>query len=209
MPLGWQEFVGYVGSLLMFSTFWMRTMTPLRIAGLCGNLAMMLYAAMGGLWPMMVLQLLMFPVNIGRLVQIRRLVRRVARASAGEFRPDALIPFMQKEIHADGDVLFKLGEASDKMYLIREGTVTLVEVGRELGPDALFGEIGIVSSQNLRTATAVCKGPCVLLSIDQEHVLELYFQEPEFGFYLMRLVTDRLLHNLDVADGLPVTVPAR
>lgn len=209
MPLGWQEFVGYVGSLLMFSTFWMRTMIPLRIAGLCGNLAMMLYAAMGGLWPMMILQLLMFPVNIGRLVQIRRLVRRVARAAAGEFRPDALIPFMKREVHADGDVLFKLGAASDKMYLIREGTVNLVEVGRELGPDTLFGEIGIVSSQNLRTATAVCKGPCVLLSIDQEHVLELYFQEPEFGFYLMRLVTDRLLHNLDVADGLPVTVPAR
>ena len=129
---------------------------------------------------------------------------RVARSGF-----NVLIPFMEKEVHADGDVLFRAGDVSDKMYLIREGAVHLVEVNRELGPDTLFGEIGIVSSQNLRTATAVCKGPCVLLSIDQEHVLELYFQAPEFGFYLMRLVTDRRLHNLDVADGGPVTVPAR
>ena len=205
--MGWQEFVGYVGSFLMFSTFWMRTMIRLRIAGLAGNVAMTAYAAMAGLWPMMILQLLMFPVNIGRLVQIRRLVRRVAEAAGGEFKPDALIPFMQREVHADGDVLFRTGDASDRMYLIREGGVRLLEVDRVLGPGELFGEIGIVSAHNLRTATAVCEGRTVLMSIDQDHVLQLYYQEPEFGFYLMRLVTDRLLHNLQARPEAPAAVP--
>jgi hypothetical protein len=194
--MGWQEFVGYVGSFLMFSTFWFRTMIPLRLVALAGNLAMTTYAAMAGLYPMMALQLLMFPVNIARLVQMRRLIGRVTLAAGGEFHPDALIPFMKREVHGDGDVLFKAGDASDRMYLIKEGRVRLIEVDEVLGPHELFGEIGILSESNQRTATAVCEGRTVLMSIDRDHVLQLYFQEPEFGFFLMRLVTDRLLENL-------------
>jgi cytochrome P450/NADPH-cytochrome P450 reductase len=73
------------------------------------------------------------------------------------------------------------------------------EVDRVLGPDEIFGEIGVISARNRRTATAVCEGRTILMKLDQDHVLQLYFQEPEFGFYLMRLVTDRLLHNLEEA----------
>lgn len=197
--MGWQEFVGYLGSFLLFSTFWMRTMIPLRIAAIAGNLAMATYAAMAGFYPMVGLQLLALPVNVARLVQMRRLTRRVALASGGEFTAGALVPFMNREIHEDGHVLFRAGEESGCMYLIREGKVRLVEVGRVLGPDEIFGEIGVISAQNRRTATAVCEGRTVLMKLDQDHVLQLYFQEPEFGFYLIRLVTDRLLHNLEEA----------
>jgi hypothetical protein len=197
--MGWQEFVGYLGSLLLFSTFWMRTMIPLRIAAIAGNLSMATYAAMAGFYPMVGLQLLALPVNVARLVQMRRLTRRVALASGGEFTAGALVPFMKRETHQDGDVLFRAGDESGCMYLIREGTVRLVEVDRVLGPDEIFGEIGVISAKNRRTATAVCEGQTVLMKLDQDHVLQLYFQEPEFGFYLMRLVTDRLLHNLEEA----------
>jgi CRP/FNR family transcriptional regulator, cyclic AMP receptor protein len=197
--MGWQEFVGYLGSFLLFSTFWMRTMIPLRIAAIAGNLAMATYAAMAGFYPMVGLQLLALPVNVARLVQMRRLTRRVALASGGEFTAGALVPFMEREIHQDGDVLFRAGDESGCMYLIREGAVRLVEVDRALGPDEIFGEIGVISAKNRRTATAVCEGRTVLMKLDQDHVLQLYFQEPEFGFYLIRLVTDRLLHNLEEA----------
>lgn len=46
---------------------------------------------------------------------------RVSQASDGTFSPDALLPFMDKERHADGDVLFRKGDDSHKLYLIREG----------------------------------------------------------------------------------------
>ena len=197
--MGWQEFVGYLGSFLLFSTFWMRTMIPLRIAAISGNLAMATYAAMAGFYPMVGLQMLALPVNVARLVQMRRLTRRVALASGGEFTAGALVPFMKREVHEDGDVLFRAGDESGCMYLIREGKVRLVEVDQVLGPDELFGEIGVISAKNRRTATAVCEGRTVLMKLDQDHVLQLYFQEPEFGFYLIRLVTDRLLHNLEEA----------
>lgn len=195
--MGWQEFVGYVGSFLLFSTFWMRTMIPLRVAAICGNIAMATYAAMAGFYPMVALQVLALPVNVARLWQMRRMIRRVALASGGEFTAGSLVPFMKREVRLDGDVLFRAGDQADRMYLIREGHVELVEVDHLLGPDDLFGEIGVMSAQSRRTATAVCKGRTVLMTIDQEHVLQLYFQEPEFGFYLMRLVTDRLLSNIE------------
>ncbi len=197
--MGWQEFVGYLGSFLLFSTFWMRTMIPLRIAAIGGNLAMATYAALAGFYPMVGLQMLALPVNVARLVQMRRLTRRVALASGGEFTAGALVPFMKREVHEDGDVLFRAGDESGCMYLIREGKVRLVEVDRVLGPDEIFGEIGVISARNRRTATAVCEGHTTLMKLDQDHVLQLYFQEPEFGFYLIRLVTDRLLHNLEEA----------
>lgn len=195
----WQEYVGYVGSFLMFSSFWMRTMINLRLAGMTGNVAMIIYSAAAGLYPILALQIVMFPVNILRLWQMRRLVLRVAQTAAGGFRPDALIPFMKKEKHRDGDVLFKAGDASDKMYWIRSGRVKLKELGASLESGDLFGEIGIVSPHNARTATAVCEGDTLLMSISRSQVRQIYLQEPEFGFFLMQLVTERLLHNLEAA----------
>jgi len=186
----------------MFSTFWMRTMIPLRVAAIAGNLAMTTYAFLAGLYPMVGLQAMMLPVNIYRLVQMQRLTRRVSLAASGEFNAGALIPFMRREVHKDGDVLFKAGDESDRMYIIKSGKVRLVEVNRVLDSDAIFGEIGLVASANRRTATAVCEGDAILMSINQNDVHQLYFQEPEFGFYLMRLVTDRLLHNLETRQAV-------
>ena len=199
--MGWQEYIGTVGSFLMFSTFWMKTMIPLRVAGITANCAMIVYASSEQLDPILIMQCLMFPLNIYRLTQIRRLVRRVAVAAEAKFRPDALIPFMKKEKYADGEVLFRADDKSDKMYLIREGAVHLEEVDVTLGPGSLLGEIGIVSPHNRRTATAVCEGKTMLFSIDREDVRQLFFQEPEFGFFLIELVTERLLGNLQARQA--------
>lgn len=191
----WQEYVGYVGSFLMFSTFWMKTMIPLRLAGIAANCAMIVYAAAVGLYPMVAMQVLMLPVNIYRLVQMRGLLLRVSQATDGSFQPDALLPFMDKERHADGDVLFRKGDDSHKLYLIRKGDVRLEELDRVLEPGEMLGEIGILSNTNRRTGTAICEGDVELLSITREDVTQLFFQNPEFGFFLMRLVTERLLSN--------------
>ncbi len=196
MPaMGWQEYAGYVGSFLMFSTFWMKTMIPLRVAGITANAAMIVYAAAAGLYPILAMQCLMLPVNLYRLYQMRALLLRVAEAAEGGFQPDALIPFMKKEMHADGEVLFRVGDDSHKLYLIREGAIRLQEIGHTLEAGAMFGEIGILSEHNRRTATAQCQGKTLLYSITRDQVTQLFFQNPEFGFFLMRLVTGRLLRN--------------
>ena len=39
--------MGYIAALLVFMTFWMKTMVPLRLAGLASNV---FFIAYGGLW---------------------------------------------------------------------------------------------------------------------------------------------------------------
>ena len=43
--------------------------------------------------------------------------------------------------------------------------------------------------------TAFCEADGELGVIPDEKVLELYYQNPTFGFYLVKLVTHRLLEN--------------
>ncbi len=193
--MGWQAFVGYLGSFLMFSTFWMKRMIPLRIAGIFANCAMITYAAGAGLYPIMAVQSLMLPLNMFRLLQMRKLVNRVA--AVGDFGPDALVPFMKKESLPAGHVLFKAGDASDKMYLIKSGKVRLKEFDVNMEAGDLFGEIGLLSPRNRRTATAVVAEDTQLLALTRDDVKQLFFQEPEFGFFLMELITERLIGNLD------------
>ena len=193
--MDWQEFTGTIGSLLMFSTFWMKTMIPLRLAGIAANCAMIVYAASLSLWPILAMQCLMLPVNIYRLLQLRGLLLRVADAADGGFRPDALIPFMNKEKLAALTVIFRSGDPSDKLYLIKAGRVRLEEIDHVLDAGSIFGEIGILSEHNERMASAICDTDCELLSITRSEVQQLFFQHPDFGFFLMRLVTGRLLER--------------
>ena len=39
------------------------------------------------------------------------------------------------------------------------------------------------------------------MTIPADKVYELYHQNPEFGFYLIRIVTDRLIQNVRRLEG--------
>jgi len=192
----WVQVIGYVGAVLMFSTFYMKTMIPLRLVGIAANVCMIAFTAATRAYPILVLQSCLLPLNTFRLFQMRGLIARVKAASKGDFRIEALIPFMTPEPRKKGEMLFQAGDPSDRMYLVQSGAVRLVELDRRLGKGELLGEIGILSPTNVRTASAIAEEDSVLLAITQDKVLQLYYQNPEFGFFLVRLVTQRLLRNL-------------
>lgn len=193
--MSWIELLGYVGSVLMFSTFYMKTMIPLRLVGITANVFMISYTALAGVYPVLILQSCLLPLNVVRLIQVRRLIARVHEAKTSELDLEALIPFMRIEHHDAGSVLFREGDHADKMYIIQRGTVSLPAVDVRLGSNAVLGEIGIIHPDGTRTGDALCETDVDVLSIDHKHVLQLYYQSPEFGFYLLRLVTDRLVAN--------------
>ena len=197
MHMHWYDWLGYLGSILMFSTFYMKTMIPLRVVGIMANVCMIGFTAFAHVYPVLVLQICLLPLNAFRLVQMRRMIDKVAQASQGDFRFDALLPFMTAEKFAKGDVLFRAGDPSKKMYLVQSGTVRLKELGKVLGPGEVLGEIGILSPSNRRTASAVCDTEVEIMSITEEKVLQLYYQDPKFGLFLVRLVIQRLLKNID------------
>lgn len=193
--MSWIELLGYAGSVLMFSTFYMKTMIPLRVVGITANVFMISYTALAGVYPVLILQSALLPLNILRLFQVRRLIARVDEASTSELDLDALVPFMHHQHYTAGTKLFSEGDHADAMFIIQRGTVKLPSIDVELAAGAVLGEIGIIHPDGKRTGDAVCETDVDVLTISHNHVLQLYYQSPEFGFYLLRLVTDRLLAN--------------
>jgi CRP/FNR family cyclic AMP-dependent transcriptional regulator len=191
----WVEAAGYTASLLVFCTFYMKTMIPLRTVAIASNVAFMTYGFAGRLYPVLILHAVLLPLNLIRLQQMRTLIRKVREASRGSMSMEWLIPHMSHQRFDSGHVLFRLGDPANTMYLILEGSIRLEELGVTVSHGALLGEIGLFAPENRRTATAVCEGPVHLGAITDEKVMQLYYQNPTFGFYLVRLVIERLLEN--------------
>jgi hypothetical protein len=187
--------VGYIASGLVFLTFCMRTMVPLRVAAIGSNVAFIAYGVMAGVYPVLVLHLVLLPMNIWRTVQMMALVRRVRIAARGDLSLDWLKPYMRFERHAAGETLFHRGAHADRLYYLPAGEVALVEIAVTLRPGNLFGEIALFSPEQARTQTAVCRGPVELLWITQNEIAGLCYQNPAIAFHLLRLITARLLMN--------------
>jgi DNA-binding NarL/FixJ family response regulator len=91
-----------------------------------------------------------------------------------------------------GEVLFRKDAPSDALYYLVRGTISLQEIGVEVGPGTILGEIGLFSPDHRRTCTAYCKSDCELLSVSATDAMRLYYQDPEFATYLIHLITRRL-----------------
>jgi len=193
--IGWVEGIGYLASLLVFCTFYMKTMIPLRGVAIASNLAFMAYGLAGGLYPVFVLHVVLLPLNCLRLHQVQRLIRKVRTAARGDRSAEWLIPLMTRQRFATGDVLFRMGDMATSMCMVLSGSVRLVEIGVVLGPSSLIGEMGLFAPDNRRTGTALCETDVEIGSISDEKALQLYYQNPAFGFYLFKLVVQRMLEN--------------
>jgi len=194
--ISWIELTGYIASLLVFSTFYMKTMIPLRGVAIISNVAFMLYGFFAGLYPVLALHIVLFPLNILRLRQMRRLITRVRQASGGGYSVEWMLPFMTPEEHKRGDALFRKGDKADKLYYVEGGSIRLPEIGVTLGPGEIIGEIGVFSPHGERTTSAVCEADSRFFVLTHDKVLQLYFQNPEFGLYLVRMIIGRLLERV-------------
>ena len=79
------EVFGYIASALVFMTFYMRTMLPLRIAAMVSNVAFIAYALIDGLTPRlaalcMILMMLVPALTAFGLTARRRGPREAAKA---------------------------------------------------------------------------------------------------------------------------------
>ena len=77
----------------------------------------------------------------------------------------------------------------------------MIESRHPVPPGRLMGELGFAAPKNRRTQTIQCLESGDVLSITYETLLELYFQNPEFGYYLLSLTSERLLQNISRLEG--------
>ena len=196
------EILGYAALILLIASFFMTTIIRLRFLAIASNAAIILYGIIAPHYPILVLGLVMLAINTWRLVEMRRLVGAVSVASAAQGAPinvDWLLPFMRPVDLPEGHILFRKGEIADAMYFVSAGKVRIDELNVDIGKGNLFGEIGIFSIDRTRSATATCIEPCSLLLVSADKVRELFYQNPEFGFFLVGVITRRLTEDLEQA----------
>ena len=190
-----------VGAIFFVATLLTQTMVPLRVANMIGCLFFAIYGALTGVITTFLMYLLLIPVNAWRLRQMLALIKKARSATQGDSSMEWLRPFMTQRNYRKGDILMKKGDAAKEMLLTVTGRFRVVEFNVELPPGQLMGELGFLTPDNRRTATIECIEDGHALTITYEKLLEIYFQNPQFGYYFLVLTSQRLLENLARAEA--------
>jgi CRP-like cAMP-binding protein len=191
-----------IGSVFFVATLLTQTMVPLRVANMIGCAFFAGFGALAGNITTFLLYLLMVPINAFRLHQMLRLVKKARTASQGDTSMEWLKPFMTSRKFRKGNILMKKGDPADEMFLTVTGKFRVAEIDVALPPGSLMGELGFLSPDNRRTATIECTEDGQVLTITYEKLLEIYFQNPQFGYYFLVLTSQRLLENIARLEGI-------
>lgn len=100
--------------------------------------------------------------------------------------------------YADGDFVIQQGEASQDLYIVHAGSVTVTQtLGTAggnlaaLGPGETFGEIAIVRG-GFRSANVVALEPSLIYRLNRSDVARVLKANPELGRHLVELARKRL-----------------
>ncbi|HVO92834.1 MAG TPA: cyclic nucleotide-binding domain-containing protein [Terriglobales bacterium] len=193
----WPMWFGYAAVVSSIVTCAMKTMIPLRVVSMTCNALFIVYGFFNGVYPTLILNLILLPLNTVRLHQMRKLIADVeAAASYGETSIDWLKPFMSQIKFRKGDIVFRKDDVADAMYYSVSGRYRLSEMGIEIPAGQVFGDLGLLAPGNKRTQTIECLEDGEVLKASYQQVKELYFQNPQFGFYFLRLTSERLFENI-------------
>ena len=185
-----------VGAVFFVATLLTRTMVPLRVSNMVGCAFFAGFGVLSGDIKTLLLYLLLLPINGLRLHQMLNLVKKARNAAKGDMSIEWLKPFMTERKYRKGDVVFKKEDAAHEMFLTVTGEFLVTEIGVVLPPGRLMGELGFLSPNNRRTATVECTENGHVLTITYDKLLEIYFQDPQFGYYFLVLTSQRLLENI-------------
>jgi Cyclic nucleotide-binding domain len=200
--LTFSNVLALAGGIFLVSTFVVRTIVLMRVLCIFSIIFFLGSAALAYSLPKFLLYLLALPINIVRLVQIRNVVKRAKIAARGTVSIDWIRPYMAPRPYKKGDVLFRKGDVSTEMFLTDSGKFLVTEIGIEIPPGRMLGELGFISPTNQRTQSVECIEDGEVLTITYQKLTEIYFENSEFGYYFLRLVSDRLLQNLARLEGI-------
>ncbi len=182
-------------ALTAIGAAYMKRMIPLRTMAMLGNVFGVVAGISAGSLATFIEHAVNLPLNATRLREMRRLVASVRGANSTELNIEWLKPFMHPRVLKAGSRIFSKGDEANEAFLLVEGRVVVPEISAHLEPGAIFGEMALFTAAGQRTASAVCDSDVRLLVITYEQFEQLYFQNPEFGLYLVRLIVRRFEMN--------------
>ena len=159
---------GFIGAALTVASYLMKSMLPLRMVALSANFFLVIYALNGPhgpSWPTFALYLAMIPINVKKVVQIKKLIRAIEHARDDSPVGEWLLPHMTRRLAKAGDVLWREGDVATEMLYVESGELKLEKYDTVIGPGSVVGEIGLFAPDNRRTLTIMCATDCILNAI--------------------------------------------
>jgi Cyclic nucleotide-binding domain len=188
--------LGFIAGALYIASHYMKTMVPLRLTEIAANVLFVIYGALYPSYPTLALYAILIALNSLRLYEMLELIKKVREASQGDLSIEWLKPFMHKHVFQKGQVLFHKDEPADEMYYLVSGRCHIKDIDVELQPGTLVGELGYLTPERKRTQTIECLDEVHVMAITYDKLTELYFQNPSFGIYFLKLTSQRLLQNV-------------
>lgn len=195
MSLQVVDIIGFAASVLVFLTFYMRTLLSLRMVAIFSNLAFIVYGIAADLLPILILHLLLLPMNTWRTAQQLRANNQMRSVFEKMPETNFLMPFMTIDNFPEGEVIFNKGDAADRFYVVVKGEVEVEEFRKVIPEGTIFGEMGLFSLDSKRTATVRSRNSVTLAWIDREAILRIYRNHPDFALALTKLIASRLIEN--------------
>ncbi len=190
------------GGIFLISSFVVRTIVPMRVLCIVSIVFFLTAALLAGSVQHFLMYFLALPVNVVRLVQIKSLIKKARSSAQGTLSLEWLRPFMTSREYKKGDVLFHKGDPATEMFLTVTGKFLVTEINIEIPAERVLGELGFLSPNNHRTQSVECIEDGQVLTIGYDRLHEIYLQNSEFGYYFLRLTSDRLLQNHARLEGL-------
>jgi hypothetical protein len=185
------DIFGWMAGALVLTTFYLKTMVPLRCVAIASNVTFLSYGLMTGALPITVLHALLLPMNLWRLGQLCAQRARLAAMVQGEFSVSALQPFLTTRAAARGTVLIAKGRQATELIIVLHGHVLVVETGLVLGPGSILGDECAFGDDRTCSTTAVCRTEVELASIPVSRAWEAFSASPEFAARLLRMAMGR------------------
>ncbi|THD44582.1 MAG: cyclic nucleotide-binding domain-containing protein [Bradyrhizobium sp.] len=206
MPIYLTDVVGWIAGVLEVYAFQEKTMIPLRIAAVFACLFGFAYGYLSHAYPSMAVSLVLLPLNLWRLKELRRLIADSGASVIRQSNYEWLRPFMHRADFRAGDVLFRKGEVGDAAFLIGAGDVRIPEHKATVGAGGLLGEIGLLTAGHIRTATAICQTDVRAWRISFAEMEQLCLQDSKFCLHLARIIVQRYQANLQKSAETPAAI---
>lgn len=83
MELDWIEVIGYAGTGFTVAAYSAKRIIPLRITAILSSLSFLLYGLLTATYPLALMEVILLPINIFRLVELLRDRRRAGALAIG------------------------------------------------------------------------------------------------------------------------------
>jgi len=206
--------IGILAGAFYVASQFQKDMISLRVLALVSNVLYLIYSPLHTdyqithliVMPTFLVNLILLPINAKRLIDIIRLIKQIEQATVESPVTEWLLPHMHLRKHKAGEVLFKKGDRAEELMYVASGKLKLQGIDHFIGPGELIGEIGLFSSEKIRTLTVVCDTDCELYHMTDDQIYRLYYQNPKLGFFFMKLIVERLLRDVKRGAIEPGTV---